>query len=96
MKIEKTQTGGHMAFVLEGWLDTQAAPELEGELKSLTDDVQSLLFDCRSLEYISSSGIRQLVAAHKQMGGNLTLIHVSAEIMDVLNMTGIAKRLNIE
>lgn len=96
MKIEKTQTGDQMTFVLEGWLDTQAAPELEAELKDLPADVQKLVFDCTSLEYISSSGIRQFVAAHKQMSGSLTLVHVSAEIMDVLNMTGIAKKLNIE
>lgn len=96
MKIEKTQTGDRMTFMLEGWLDAQAAPELEAELNSLTADVQKLLFDCKSLEYISSSGIRQFVAAHKQMNGNFTLIHVSAEIMDVLNMTGVAKKLNIE
>lgn len=96
MKIEKTQTGGCMTFMLEGWLDAQAAPELETELKSLTADVQKLLFDCKSLEYISSSGIRQFVAAHKQMNGNFTLTHVSPEIMDVLNMTGIARKLNIE
>ena len=93
MKIEKIQNGDSVTLALQGWLDTQAAPELE---KELGDDVKSLEFDCKALEYVSSSGIRQFVAAYKKMSGNFKLTGVSAEIMDVLNMTGISKRITIE
>ena len=70
-------------------MDTQSAPELEAELNELTPDVSSLVFDCSGLEYISSAGLRQLVAAHKKMNGALTLRHVSDEIMGVIRMTGL-------
>ncbi len=96
MTIEKNQDGEKMTFALEGWLDTQSAPELEAELSDLPSEVKELVLDCKSLEYISSSGLRQLVAAHKKMDGALTIINVSAEILDVLKMTGIDKRLNIK
>ena len=96
MKIEKIQNGDSVTLALQGWLDTQAAPELEKELEGLGDDVKSLEFDCKALEYVSSSGIRQFVAAYKKMSGNFKLTGVSAEIMDVLNMTGISKRITIE
>lgn len=96
MTIEKNQDGEKMTFALEGWLDTQTAPELEAELSDLPSEVKELVLDCKSLEYISSSGLRQLVAAHKKMDGALTIINVSAEILDVLKMTGIDKRLNIK
>lgn len=85
-----------MTFAIQGWLDTQAAPDLEQALSEIPEEVENLTFECTALEYISSSGIRQIVAAYKQMNGNLTLKNVSAEIMDVLNMTGIAKKINIE
>ncbi|MCR4762097.1 MAG: STAS domain-containing protein [Lachnospiraceae bacterium] len=96
MNIEKKADGEEMTFVFTGWLDTQAAPVLDEAVKDLSDDVKSLVFDFGGVEYISSSGIRQLVAAHKKMGGNLKLLHVSADILDVLNMTGVSKRLKIE
>lgn len=95
MKINTKKDGQKMTFELEGWLDTQAAPQLEEELDKLGEDVTELNFDCSALEYISSSGLRQLVAAHKKMKGAFTISNVSAEIMDVLNMTGMSKRLNI-
>lgn len=95
MKIEKKQDGEKMTFELEGWLDTQAAPELEQALAEIPEGVTELVIDCTALEYISSSGLRQFVAAHKQMKGAFTLANVSAEIMDVLNMTGFSKKLHI-
>ena len=95
MKINTKRDGGKMTFELEGWLDTQAAPQLEEELDRLGEDVPELTFDCSALEYISSSGLRQLVAAYKKMKGAFTICNASAEVMDVLNMTGLSKRLNI-
>lgn len=96
MIIEKHVNGKEMVIVLDGWLDTQAAPEFEAARKDIPDDIEELVIDCKSLEYISSSGIRQFVAAHKQMQGKLTLCNVSPEIMDILKMTGISKRIRIK
>ena len=96
MKIEKSVKGDTLTLVLEGWLDTRTAPELDAALSDTPEDIKAIVFDCSGLEYISSAGIRQIVAAHKRVNGNFTLKNVSAEIMDVLNMTGLSKRLNIE
>ena len=96
MKISKTEEDGIVTLTLEGWLDTQAAPELEEALKDIRDDISALIFDCSGLEYISSSGIRQIVSAHKRMNGNFTLKNVSDEILGVLKVTGIANRIKIE
>ena len=38
----------------------------------------------------------QLVSAYKKMNGELTLRNVSAEVMSVISMTGIDKRITIE
>jgi anti-anti-sigma factor len=95
MTIEKILTGTTAEFKIEGWLDTRTAPQLGEELEELDEAVCSLIFDMSKLEYISSAGLRQIVAAHKKMKGNLTIKNVSEEIMDVFKMTGFDKHLNI-
>lgn len=96
MTIEKVINGAEASFILDGWLDTQSSSDFAQALNDLEDSATSLVLDMNGLEYISSAGIRQIVAAHKKMNGALTLRHVSAEIQDVLRMTGLDKRLNIE
>ena len=95
MNINKTIEGASAVLAIDGWLDTQTAPELAAALDELDASVTELTIDMSALEYISSAGLRQIVAAHKKMDGKLTIKNVSAEIMDVFNMTGFSKRLNI-
>ena len=96
MTIEKNVQGGTEELRLSGWLDTQSCPLLEKEISLLGEDISTLVFDCSGLEYISSGGLRLIVSAYKQMKGALTLRHVSDEIMGVIRMTGLDKRLNFE
>ncbi len=96
MTIEKSVQGGTEELKLSGWLDTQSCPLLEQEVNSLGEDVNTLVLDCSGLEYISSGGLRLIVAAYKQMKGALILRHVSDEIMGVIRMTGLDKRLKFE
>ena len=95
MTVKKTVEGNKALLEIEGWLDTQTAPELGAALEALDPSVTELTIDMNALEYISSAGLRQIVAAHKKLNGNLTIKNVSAEIMDVFNMSGFSKRLNI-
>lgn len=95
MAIEKTVNGKDVTLRLEGWLDTKTAEDLQILVEALEPDTASLTMDLEKLEYISSAGLRQIVAAHKKVGGAMTLTHVQPEIMDVLHMTGFDKRLHI-
>jgi anti-anti-sigma factor len=95
MNIDKTTQDGIATLKLTGWLETQAAVELQGALDALEPDTHALVLDLSALEYISSAGLRQLVAAHKKMGGELTVKNVRPEVFEVLRLTGIAPRLNI-
>ena len=54
MIIKKTTEGSEATLFLDGWLDTQAAPELQAELEKLGENVQNLVIDMKGLEYISS------------------------------------------
>lgn len=95
MEIKKTIEGDKATFAIEGWLDTQTAPELGAALNELGDDATQLEFDFAKLEYVSSAGIRQIVAAHKKMSGKLTVRNVSPAVLEVLRLTGVDKRLTI-
>ena len=95
MTIEKTVNGTTAEWKPIGWLDLQNAPAMEAELNALDSGITALVIDCAGLEYISSAGLRQLVAAYKKMNGEVTLKNVSDEIMNVISMTGLDKRLKI-
>ena len=95
MNITTTLEDTRAIISLDGWLDTAAAPQLGEELDALPPEVSELELDLGKLEYITSAGLRQLVAAHKKLSGNLTLTNVSAEVRQVLHMAGFDKRLHI-
>lgn len=99
MNIEKSVSEGSLLIQIEGRIDTITAPILEGELKhSVTSEIHQLVFDFEQVEYMSSAGIRVIMAADKVMSrqGEMKLIHVNEEIMDMLEMTGLTDFLVIE
>ena len=96
MTINTTVNGNEAVITLDGWLDTQASPELLAELDKLGDDVTSLVIDFSKLEYISSSGVRAVVAAYKKMKGALVVKNASEGIMSIFRTTGIDKRIRFE
>lgn len=95
MDIKTDIAGDKATIALAGWLDTETAPQLGEAVSDLPENVTELVLDFAELEYISSAGIRQIVTAHKTAKGGLSLINVSPEILEVLKMTGVAKRINI-
>ena len=98
MTINKSLEGSALSIALEGRLDTTTAPELEAELKSSLDGVTALTLDFADLEYISSAGLRVLLAAQKIMSkqGSMKLIHVGDVIMEVFDVTCFTDILTIE
>lgn len=98
MEIQKINANGKVTVQLIGRLDTTTAPQLEMDLKKSIDGVTDLVFDFSGLEYLSSAGLRVIMAAEKVMGrqGSMKLIHVNEEVMDVFEMTGLSDILMIE
>ncbi|MGN0308813.1 MAG: STAS domain-containing protein [Lachnospiraceae bacterium] len=98
MKIENTTTGSEMELALSGRLDTITAPQLEAELKKNIDGITSLLLDFSDLEYISSAGLRVLLAAQKIMNkqGSMVIKNVNDTIMEIFEVTGFADILTIK
>ena len=98
MKINKRSEGSMLTIYIEGRLDTSTSPELSKELDSSLEGVTQLVFDFTLLEYISSSGLRVLLAAQKAMNGKGTMVvkNVSELVMEVFEITGFTDILTIE
>jgi len=98
MTIEKKLNGTELTIALTGRMDTMTAPQLEAELKDCLNGVNSLRFDFSALDYLSSAGLRVLLAVQKRMNkqGSMTLCNVNETIAEIFEVTGFSDILTIE
>ena len=96
MKINFKNNNGILNVALDGRLDTTTAPELENFISNNCDGTGSIVIDCEKLSYISSAGLRVLLAAQKKTKGAMKLTNVCELVMEVFEMTGFADILVIE
>jgi anti-sigma B factor antagonist len=96
MKIDFSKNNEVLTVALDGRLDTTTAPELDKFLNENYDAAGFIVIDCEKLSYISSAGLRVLLAAQKKTKGAMKLINVCELVMEVFEMTGFADILVIE
>lgn len=96
MTINYNNNNGELYVNIEGRLDTTTAPELETFMNDNLDGATSLVLDCEKLEYISSAGLRVILAVHKRTKGAMKLKNVCEIVMEVFEITGFADILEIE
>jgi anti-sigma B factor antagonist len=98
MTIEIKRNADETEIELSGRLDTTTAPTLDKTINEDISGTKSLVLNFKSLEYISSAGLRVLLSAQKKMQkvGSMKLINVCEEVMEVFEMTGFADILTIE
>ena len=98
MEISKSLVLGTLTLVVTGRVDTKTAPTLEKCVLESLSGVKKLVFDMEGLEYISSAGLRVLLMAQKEMNkqGDLKVINVNDDIMEIFEVTGFSDILTIE
>ena len=98
MKIEKRTVEGQLTVSLEGRLDTTTAPLLEESLRGELANVVCLVLVMAKLEYLSSAGLRVILAAQKYISkkGKLVLKQVPEVILEILDVTGFIDILTVE
>ena len=98
MTIEKNLNGNELELAIVGRLDTTTAPQLEGEIKESITGVEKLTLDFAALEYLSSAGLRVLLAAQKVMNkqGEMVIKNVNETINEIFEVTGFIDILTIE
>ena len=82
----------------EGKIDSGNAKEWEGIINSALDKQPdaALVLDCGRLDYISSAGLRVLLAASRRLSTPVTLKNVSPEVYEILDMTGFTSLMKAE
>ncbi|MDD2213484.1 MAG: STAS domain-containing protein [Oscillospiraceae bacterium] len=87
-----------LLLYLSGRLDTGTAPQLEAALKEDIQTARQLTLDFQQLEYLSSAGLRVLLATQKIMQAKegMVIRHVNAVIMEIFDITGFSDILTIE
>ena len=91
IQIDSKLEDGKLTLKVAGRLDTNTSPELSDKLSC--DGVTSVVFDFAELEYISSAGLRVLIAAQKDMmsvGGKVVIMNPNGIVKGVLDMTGLS------
>ena len=98
MTIEIKKNTEETIIEIVGRLDTITAPALDKTINEDIGDTKNLVLDVKGMEYISSAGLRVLLAAQKKMqkSGSMKVVNVCEEVMEVFEMTGFADILVIE
>ncbi len=98
MNILKNQESTNLTINLQGRLDTVTSPQLEEEVQKLPKDVEHLVLDFKELEYVSSAGLRVILAFQKVMNkqGDMVIRNVNSTIMEVFEVTGFSDILTVE
>ena len=88
IKIEEE----NMVAIMDGRLDTPSTPDAEKALRPLFHcDDMDIIFDCKKLDYISSSGLRIFLAILKNAkpkGSHVFIRGLNDDLKQVFAMTG--------
>ncbi|MDD3109493.1 MAG: STAS domain-containing protein [Eubacteriales bacterium] len=97
MTIEETREGGRLRLKITGRLDSMTSRELEATLRSGVEGITQLEFEMRETEYVSSAGLRVILAAQKVMNrqGSLTILNPNRAVTEVFEITGFSEILTI-
>jgi len=98
--ISISDRNGRAVVVIRGELDLATAPDLETALSELQEAGQDVAVDLRELEFIDSTGLRALVAAHARAeDSEQTFVIVrprpGAPIERILAIAGVASVLEL-
>ena len=98
MDLIKQYNEKELTITVKDKIDTITAPDFENEIMDEMGKFDSLIIDFTDLEYISSAGLRVLIATEKKLKPqNIpSVIKVNDTIKEILVMSGFDKILNIE
>ena len=92
MTLTIQNEGNVWTGIVAGRLDTVNAVVFEKEMKPLVETAdKEIVLDCKELEYISSSGLRQLLTLRKAVdakGGKMVILHINDELRNIFTITG--------
>lgn len=98
LNISKNIGEDKLIVKIEGRLDTNTAPKLDSSLKEDINNIKYLELDLSELMYISSAGLRVILATQKIMSNNgeMVVSNVQDMVMEVFEATGFSDVLTIQ
>ena len=99
MEIRKEKNGNALILHLSGKLAIKESQALDQVVRTELSGITDLTLDMTEVPYISSAGLRVLIIAQNMMdevGGTLTITHVSEMVGSVLQLTGFSDFMRIE
>ena len=98
MDIQKNLDHAVLTLTLVGRLDTTTAPSLSEVVENELAGVEKLILDLAFLEYVSSAGLRVILAAQDIMDeqGEMKVLHANETVMEIFDITGLVDLLTIE
>ena len=99
LQVNKDTTGDVLTAHIIGDLNVKTSPQLEEALTKSIDGVKKLALDFTSVEYISSAGLRVLLAMEKAMrrqSGSMILRHVNPAVKEIIRLAGFLQVMHIE
>ena len=98
-RVEVHTEGRATVIAVGGELDLASAPALESELQAAAQsDAELLVLDLRELEFMDSTGLSVIVKAHQRLseeGRALSLVRGPQQVQRLLDLTGVAERLQL-
>ncbi len=99
MQITQRKEGEVDIFSLDGRFDAHCAGEVEEKLNSaISEGSRKLLIDLEKCEYISSAGLRVLLAVTKKLnkeGGVIKICSLQPYVKEVFDVAGFTQILKI-
>ena len=99
MNITKSFNEKELTLSVEGRIDTITSQDLSNEINDEMGNFNSLILYFANLEYISSAGLRVLMATQKKLkaeGIPFVIKNVNEVINEIFRMSGFDKILKIE
>ena len=94
MKIFKDLHDGICLMSISGRIDSNYSDDLERALNKAVNEYSKIIMDLKDTEYISSSGVRVLLAGKKMLrekNGEMILVSLQPVVRDVFEIAGLAR-----
>ena len=99
MEFDIARNDSYLVVKVAGRLDAQTAPALQDGMGEALEGIDEITFDLGELEFISSAGLRILLASYKLMSkreGGMQIENATGDVMGVLEMSGFASLFDVQ
>ena len=99
MKFDTTMIDAVTLLAMEGNLDTNTSVDAQDHINGLIDDgAAKLVVDFEKVDFVSSAGLRVLLATAKKLGGvggSLRICGLNETVAEVFEISGFSTILNV-